>query len=98
MSLMSGRSGKSHVPEQPGQENAFIRTDAKRTGCYFLNREQQRREQLEQAEQQHRIDQECREQRQREQQEQYEQQNREWVEFQEWFDQRRGGNSEGTSC
>ena len=59
-------------------------------GCYFLNREQQRREQLEQAEQQQRIEQERREQQQRERQEQREQEQRQWAELQEWFDQRRG--------
>ena len=60
----------------------------KEDGCYFLNREQQRREQLEQAEQQQRIDQERREQQQREQQEQSAQQKREWAEFQQWFNER----------
>ncbi len=60
----------------------------KEDGCYFLNREQQRRAQLEQAEQQQRIDQERREQQQLEQQEQYAQQKREWAEFQQWFNER----------
>ena len=62
------------------------------TGCYFLNREQERREQLEQGEQQQRIDQERREQQQREREEQHEQEKRQWAELQEWFDQRQGAS------
>ena len=51
-------------------------------GCYFVNREQQRREQLEQAEQHERIE--------RERLEQHEREKRQWAEFQDWFDERRG--------
>ena len=76
-------------PNNPDRE-CFYPQRCEEGGCYFLNREQQRREQLEQAEQQQRIEQERREQQQRERQEQREQEKRQWAELQEWFDQRRG--------
>ncbi len=78
-------------PNNPDRE-CFYPHRCEENGCYFLNREQQRREQLERAEQQQRIDQECREQRHREQQEQYKQQNHQWTELQQWFDRRRGAS------
>ena len=62
-------------PNKPDRE-CFYPHRCEEGGCYFLDREQQRREQLEQAEQQQRIDQERREQQQRDQQEQYEQEKR----------------------
>ena len=78
-------------PNNPDRE-CFYPHRCEEGGCYFLNREQQRREQLEQAEQQQRMDQERREQQQRERQEQQEQEKRQWAELQEWFDQRRGAS------
>ena len=78
-------------PNNPDRE-CFYPHRCAENGCYFLNWEQQRREQLEQAEQQQRIDQERREQRHLEQQEQYEQEKRQWAELQQWFDQRRGAS------
>lgn len=78
-------------PNNPDRE-CFYPNRCEEGGCYFLNREQQRREQLEQAEQQQRIDQERRQQQQRERQEQHEQEKGRWAELQEWFDQRRGAS------
>ena len=78
-------------PNNPDRE-CFYPQRCEAGGCYFLNREQQRREQLEQVEQQQRIEQERREQQQRERQEQREQEKRQWAELQEWFDQRRGAS------
>ena len=71
-------------PNNPDRE-CFYPPRCEETGCYFLNMEQQRREQLERAEQQQRIDQERREQQQLEKQEQYEQGVREWEAFSKWF-------------
>ena len=78
-------------PNNPDRE-CFYPHRCEESGCYFLNREQQRREQLEQAEQQERIEQERREQQQRERNEQREQEKRQLTELQEWFDQRRGAS------
>ena len=77
-------------PNNPDRE-CFYPHRCEAGGCYFLNREQPRREQLEQSEQQQRIDLERRERQQRDWQEQ-EQEKRQWAELQEWFDQRRGAS------
>lgn len=66
-------------PNNPDRQ-CFYPHRCEETGCYFLNREQERSEQLERAEQQ----------QQRERNEQYEQQKSAWAELQEWFNQRRG--------
>ena len=72
-------------PNNPDRE-CFYPHKCEAGGCYFLNREQQRREQLEQEERQQRIEQERREQQQRERHAQYEQEKMSWAELQEWFD------------
>ncbi len=76
-------------PNTPDRE-CFYPHRCEEGGCYFVNRELQRREQLEQEEQQRRIEQGRREQQQRERNEQFEQEKRQWAELQEWFDERRG--------
>ena len=78
-------------PTKPDRE-CFYPHRCEKGGCYFVNRQQQRREQLKQAEQRQRLEQERQEQQRRERKEQYEQEKRQWAELREWLRQRRGTN------
>ena len=68
--------------------DCFYPDKCEESGCYFLNREQQRNDLRDQLKQDQRIYQRHREQQRRDQQEQYEQQQRKLAEFQEWFNRR----------
>ena len=74
-------------PNNPDRE-CFYPDRCEEGGCYFLNREQQRKAQLEQAERQQRIDQERQERHRKEGHERLEQQKQQWAEFQNRFDER----------
>ena len=56
-------------------------------GCYFVNRERERRDQLEQAEQ---LQREQEERRQREREEQREREKRQWARLNEWLNESQG--------
>ena len=80
-------AGRVMCPNNPDRE-CFYPDRCEEGGCYFLVREQQRKEQLESAEQQQRIDQERQEHHRREEQARLEEQKRQWAEFQDWFNRR----------
>ena len=75
-------------PNNPDRE-CFYPDRCEEGGCYFVNREMQRREQ---AEQQQRIERERLAQQEREREEQREREKRQLAEFQDWFDQHRGAS------
>ena len=74
-------------PNNPDRE-CFNPHKCEEGGCYFLNREQQRREQLEQAERQRQLDLERQVQKQREE-------SRDWESFEKWFNERSAESGHG---